>query len=636
MANDSKEPVSFAAENSPRQLPMTYPGQWPATSAIVTQTHVWEIRDRDGEPLNWDEANPQRLSACRARVDEASIDRLGLSHVQLPHVVTVLEESDLVSVDSCIPVLAIGSNAAPSQLRHKFADRGTPLMIPGVRARVTGVQLGFGAFIAPRGYVPATVYPDAAGEVQLVVQWLDSSQLREIDRTETSRYRRVWLDAAVGVGILLETGERLAGAYAYVANGGLLGENDEPWVMATPHTPRPESVTERRWMPDQSAVMARLQESAVVAAQLGSTSDEFIERGMALDDHAVAVFAEAEFTIASNTFADLPDAQGEVPRQYGSLLPELLEQPDDTVTAIVSRSPDAVERFAQSVVRMDPELYDQLGRPNHVELVSRSLLASHGAAAPRALAVVLPARPGDAPIPASGSRVVQVDHVLRMAAGIAVGEPVVLTAVRVPRRKWPDLLFGRPNYLTLRVTLADPSSAERDVSLMSSLSLQLLGVASGDHVVLEGAPGVGGEVASVTIKAFETPDVVSTERARVTGGGWGARFPGARETLGVHPDIPTVFIDSATRARLGINGRQFASVRARPARLQQFGNELREVMLVLVIALIGIVGLFAPDPLVSSWLLVAIIFVTFVLMLVRMRRRLSHTLDRGFRRRQRR
>lgn len=627
---------AFAAENSPRRLPLTYPGTWPAFSALVSRTHVWELRDRDGNALSWNESDPQRLSVCRVRLDEPSIDRLGLSRSNSPHIVTVLEESDVVSVDSCIPVLAIGSNAAPSQLRHKFEDRGVPLMIPGVRARVSGVQLGFGAFTAPRGYVPATIFPSPGSEVELVVQWLDAAALREIDRTETSRYRRVWLDETAGVSILLETGERLAGAYAYVAGGGVLGEDGEPWVMATPGATRPRALAEARWMPHQAATMARLQQSSLVSAALGTSPEHFLERFESLGDHGVALFAEAGFTIAENAFALLPDTQRQPARQYGSLLPALEPVAGDPIAAVVSRSPDAVERYAQSVVRLDPSVLAALGSPGHVEIASRALVNDHGDAAPRALAVVLPARANDAPAPAAGSGLAQVDHVLRMAAGVAVGEPILITPVQVPRRKWPDALFGRPNYLTLRVTLADPSSAERDVSLMSALSLQLLGVNSGDHVVLEGAPDESGEVASVTIKAFETPDGVWAERDRVTGGSWGARFPGAREALGVHPDIPTVFIDSATRARLGINTRQLASVRARPARLQQFGNELREVMLVLVIALIGIIGLFAPDPIVSSWLLVGIVLITFVLMLVKMRRRLSHTLDRGFRRRARR
>lgn len=624
------QPDPFAAANSPRRKPLSYPGHWPKYSALISRTHLWELLDRNGRSLGWDETAPQRLSACRVRLDEQSVERLGLSHAISPFLMNVLEESEVVGVDARIPVLAIGSNGAPSQLRHKFEALSVQLLVPSVRARLAGAQVGFGAFIAPGGYVPATIFPDADQECELTIQWLDAGQLREIDATESARYRRVWLDESVGVNILLETGERLPGAYAYVAEVGMLGADGTPWVMAAPSASRPAALDESRWIPDQTALIARLQSSPVVREALGSTPEEFLDRRHGFDDYGMAVLAGSGFHVASNPFAELPDEQGAPPRQYGALLPEAPRDVEGgAVHAIVSRSPDNVERAAQSVVRLDPELYERLGRPRHVQVASTALVREHGDAAPRALAVVLPERPGDAPVPARGSGVAQVDHVLRMAAGIVVGEPCELTAVTVRRQRWPDFLLGRPNYLTMRVTLADPSSAERDVSLMSALSLQLLGVSSGDHVVIEGEPDEHGDVASVTIKAFETPDSVAEERDRVTGGTWGARFPGTRESLGVHPDIPRIFIDSATRSRLGIGRQQLGTVRVRPARRQQFSNELREIMLVLAIALIGIIGMFTPDSSVGLWILVAIVVVTLGLTLGRMRRRLAHNLDRG-------
>lgn len=154
-----------------------------------------------------------------------------------------------------------------------------------------------------------------------------------------------------------------------------------------------------------------------------------------------------------------------------------------------------------------------------------------------------------------------------MAAGVGLGEPVAIRAASVRRKAFADPVLGRPNYVTMRVTLADPSTAERDVALMSALTLELLGVDSGDYVVLEGAAGPDGVVPTVTLKAFTAPDEVVAERLRVTGGVWGARFPGVRETLGVHPDIPLVFLDSAMRSRLGLGGKVLPTVRVRPARV---------------------------------------------------------------------
>ncbi|HWK19461.1 MAG TPA: hypothetical protein VNR37_01660 [Microbacteriaceae bacterium] len=193
-----------------------------------------------------------------------------------------------------------------------------------------------------------------------------------------------------------------------------------------------------------------------------------------------------------------------------------------------------------------------------------------------------------------------------MAAGVGLAEPVAIRAASVRRKAFADPVLGRPNYVTMRVTLADPSTAERDVALMSALTLELLGVDSGDYVVLEGAAGPDGVVPTVTLKAFTAPDEVVAERLRVTGGVWGARFPGVRETLGVHPDIPLVFLDSAMRSRLGLGGKVLPTVRVRPARVQQFLVELREVAMILALTFIGIVVL-------------------------RMRRRLSHVFTRNAR-----
>src|SRR5699024_2892927 len=151
----------------------------------------------------------------------------------------------------------------------------------------------------------------------------------------------------------------------------------------------------------------------------------------------------------------------------------------------------------------------------------------------------------------------------------------------------------------------------------------LLGVSSGDYVVLEGAPDEAGHVRTLAVKAFEAPEDVCTERARVSQGIWGARFPGVRETLGVWPDIPTIFADSATRARLGIASQQLGTVRARPARLQQFGTELREMMLLLAVALIGVVTI-VPSVTVAIVLIGTLVVGTFALTLAKLRRRLSH------------
>lgn len=616
----SPSPERFLADAAPRLHPLSYPGAWPGQSALVGASRIWEILDRDGGRLSWTGPG-DRLSACRVRVDPETLAWLELTRGVAPHLTSVLEELNVPNMDARIPVIAVGSNAAPAQLRHKFADTGATLLIPSVRARVTGVRVGFAAFVAPYGAVPATPYPADGAESELFVQWLDPAQLAELDASESPFYRRVWLDGDAGVGVLLESGERLAGAYAYVATGGVLGDEAGPWIMATPDGPA--AGEESRWCATQADLVVRLQRHPGLDA-FGERVDDFPRLARDVPDRARELLRDAGLAHPPTAFERLPDTMGAPPRRYRSLLPAAPAELDGVATAVVTGTADRITRHAQSVVRLDPDLWDELGHPGSVEIVSARLLDRLGDQAPRALAVVVPERRGDAPGPERGSRRIEVDHVLRMAVGLQLGETAAMVPARVRRPRWPDAILGRPNSLVLRVTLADPSSAERDVCLMSSLSLALLGIASGDHVVLEGAPDESGEVRAMTLKAFETPDVVAAERARISGGTWGARFPGARDTLGVAPDIPTIFLDSATRDRLGLGARQLTTVRARPARVQQFGNELREILLVLAVALIGIIGLLTTDPIVTTTLLALFVAGTFLLVLSRLRRRLSH------------
>jgi len=611
----------FDASSAPRALPLTYPGRRPDASVVITQEAIWEIRDREGDALAWRSDHRQRLATCRVALSIAERSIRRLSPTAFPHLSTVLEETYGIGADPRVPVLAIGSNAAPSQLRHKFAPSSVPLVVPSIRARVEGMIPGFSSFVSPLGYVPATIVPEPAAVSEMALQLLDDQQLREIDRSEASAYRRVWVETP----ILLETGEQLPGAYAYVSRDGYLTGEDGAWVMGAAGQERPDGIAASRWFADQASVLTRISAEPRLAAALGSTPEEIVER-RADPLSSTEVLREAGLVEGENPLWALPDEIGAPPRRYGSLIDaRIISREDDgTVVAIAGRSNDFLERRGRSVVRLGEEMDRALGRPRNVELTSEALRDLAGDRAPRAIATVL--RDDDAE--AIPREAIEIDHVLRMGLGLEAGEEVRIRPVAVKRQRWSDTVLGAPNSLTLRVTLADTSSTERDVCLMSALSLSLLGVSSGDYVVLEGAPDEAGHVRTLAVKAFEAPEDVCAERTRVSQGIWGARFPGVRETLGVWPDIPTIFADSATRARLGIASQQLGTVRARPARLQQFGTELREMMLLLAVALIGIVTI-VPGTVLALVLTGALVVGTFTLTVAKMRRRLSHTRQRA-------
>ena len=353
--------------------------------------------------------------------------------------------------------------------------------------------------------------------------------------------------------MVLETGEELPGVYAYVAEGGLrTDETGMPIRMQMPGTPG-------------------LTQAQVLEAPTG-------------DD------------LPDNPFFELPDEMGAAPRRYGTLPPvgdveePRRRNPDelaDEKLAWVDSSPDGLERGGKSVIRLCREDLAQLGNPPLVSIRSARLAARYGAAAPAALAAVHPYSPEDPAEPPVGH--VQVDHVLRMGCGLERGDVAALRPAYVDRVRWFDWMLGRPTYLTMRVTLADPASAERDIVLMPRLAIDILGVESGDYIVMEGSPDEDGRVPSVVLKVFEVPSDVEDNRRAVTGGSWGARFPAGVETLGINQDLPMAFVDAELRARLGVNGQTLGMVRVRPGRLHRFYVELREILLVLAVALLGVV-----------------------------------------------
>jgi hypothetical protein len=108
------------------------------------------------------------------------------------------------------------------------------------------------------------------------------------------------------------------------------------------------------------------------------------------------------------------------------------------------------------------------------------------------------------------------------------------------------------------------------------------------------------------------------------GGSWGSRFPSPRDTFGADPDIPEVYLDAATRHQLGLGSQQMGILRARASRLQRFIAELRELMLILVLAAVGLIGI-VDDPGWSVGMLAVLVALALFVTVVRLRDRLSHS-----------
>ncbi|MEV4789803.1 hypothetical protein AB0K53_30950 [Streptomyces tuirus] len=161
---------------APREHPLLYPGAWPADSGLL-----------DGDRF----LPPERL---------------------------VYEDRT--------PVIAIGSNGCPGQLRHKMTECGIRSPLPMVKARVTGIDAGVSAHVSRMGYVSASPVGAPGTVRELFVLWLDAGQLAVIDASEGvplpgGNFDRAWLPSP-DVRIDLTDGTRLPGAYAYVNRHGVL------------------------------------------------------------------------------------------------------------------------------------------------------------------------------------------------------------------------------------------------------------------------------------------------------------------------------------------------------------------------------------------------------------------------------
>ncbi|MFG3131486.1 hypothetical protein [Streptomyces tendae] len=229
----------------PREEPLLYPGAWPRESGLL-----------DGDRL---------LPLDRPVYDEE---------------------------DGRVPVLAIGSNASPGQLRHKMAEFGIDSPIPMVRSRVTGLDIGVSAHVSRMGYVSASPVGAPGTVRELFVLWLDAEQLAVIDASEGvpmagGNFDRVWLPAP-DVRVEPGDGSVLRGAYAYVNRHGVLHDGTG--------APRRHPGAQRPLITELLHGSARLREL------FGATPEEFCARARAdrrLCDRGTRLFAEEKRVTAS-------------------------------------------------------------------------------------------------------------------------------------------------------------------------------------------------------------------------------------------------------------------------------------------------------------------------------------------------
>jgi hypothetical protein len=214
----------------PLMAPLTYPGQPPRRKAVlVAGSDVFGLQPVRGAALGqW----RVRL-AGRAAPDgpvgpgdpSGAADPVGADE-PLDH---FLRGQGVAPFVRRTPVLSVGSNASPAQIRRKMANAGLRAVVPITGVKVHGMTVGVSAHVSRPGYVPATPVSDSAALSDMWVLWLDPQALSALDATEPN-YHRIRLSSCYAVH--LRPGQPVPGCSVYVSrHGHLVNQAGEPRIL---------------------------------------------------------------------------------------------------------------------------------------------------------------------------------------------------------------------------------------------------------------------------------------------------------------------------------------------------------------------------------------------------------------------
>jgi hypothetical protein len=191
----------------PLTAPLTYPGLPPQRPAVlVAGAEIFGVQPERRDPLGQWIVTPDGWTAPMGRAGPGEpagaagpLDRF-------------LGEQGAPPVARRTPVLSVGSNASPAQIRRKMANAGLRPVVPITRVRVHGLAVGASAHVSRPGYVPATPVADPAAVADMWVLWLDPEALSALDGTEPN-YQRIGLSSRYPVHLLPGRPVRECGVY---------------------------------------------------------------------------------------------------------------------------------------------------------------------------------------------------------------------------------------------------------------------------------------------------------------------------------------------------------------------------------------------------------------------------------------
>jgi hypothetical protein len=255
-------------EDDPITEPLTYPGRIPGTSGVLIDAKFHSLRAVAGVgPEHW-QMSSTPLSG-------------------------VIEQHGGSPMSARVPVVAVGSNAAPSQLVRKFATRSVRPLIPVTLSDVSNLVPGVSAHVSKPGYIPAVPVKVPGAASRLSVLWLDNVQLRILDETEPN-YRRLRLPAE-SFPVRLESGVALSKCSLYVGKHGCLVDTQG----------QPRRLTDQ-W----TLIQELLDESPLLRKLCGESPEEFVARAQDSETRKAVrrTFATEGKVAAQSDLTQLPES----------------------------------------------------------------------------------------------------------------------------------------------------------------------------------------------------------------------------------------------------------------------------------------------------------------------------------------
>lgn len=711
----------LSGSTAARKNPEKYPGWWPAKSFIVdarSPSSASELFYLNAPKLGFQsEENSESLSGMPSfRAGHLEVVSFN-DHSYHGSLNQFLRDRGLAPMEQRFPVLAVGSNASPSQLAYKFMKTGISGAIPTIRVSVADYGVGFVPAVSTFGYVPATLVREPGLKSNLFLQFLDANQLVVMDQSEgvSPKVMKDGSDSPTsyereGISMKLELAhnETLGFAYAYVARRGFISFEGKPVLCDNSQfgleaqqddleseTPKKDR---RFWVNELREGYRRCSNQSELIELIRSEDEDLANQLLvaltAKPQSEESVEARNEINSSILAFRAKNEPQAQEPSldvtysklDQTGLRPKLSDvKPDEETTEVqgaakkdkynpvwegeslvaVALPTDHVERKGESIVMLHPEDFELLGKPLYLGIRSLPIVSVLGQQsksqknAPEPIGRVIKADKVDLVRTGILQGQILIDEVLRVASGIHVGEKMLVRKLEDPmkwlRRAWFKIMtfmLGRPNYVTGRATFSDVTTMERDVALVTPLTMQMLGIESGDSAVIESThrevvetveKDVAGSVhkdktkseikmkiKTVSIRIFPLDEATLENRGEAQRGGWLSIIPDAKLCLGIHADLAPIFIDAALREYLfGKNhGQSVGVIRLRASFPEKISGEIRELIAVIVLAVLAWI-LTIPEsvlPFSARIIMIGAIFIfAIILILLRIRIRYRHT-----------